>query len=472
MGRHRQLRILLTIATVCTGAMWSFQARAANLQYAADYLNRQQANITSGIEHYLFFTPATNLPGAGNVIRLAFTSSPGNTWCRVGGVGLGVLGITSPPGTTEGATPLPGALSASCTIGDGVTTFDTIFINGINPLVAGTKYGVAITDPGTPKLGTPPTQSSVKLELTTNNGASDIDSLLFYTATIVNDRVVVSAVVAEPPVPQNPVVRFAGYVGSGANVIITRGGTSVRTATLGLNGVIDETLTEQPTGDQVYVVSAIDASGRSFTPVTFVLNLTMNSTTDLSNIFLGPTISAAPSSAPSGDVITVTGITVPLSVVTVTISTSPLTTYTATANTSGVWQRVINSADFGVGTFFINARSLFNSLLSSLSPQISVSVTEPTTNTNTNTSTNTNNNTNSTINTNSNVNRRPPVVPPSTFAITDLNRDGKVNLTDFSILMFYWQQRNPGNAETDINQDNVVDIIDISIMLYQWTPLV
>ncbi len=48
----------------------------------------------------------------------------------------------------------------------------------------------------------------------------------------------------------------------------------------------------------------------------------------------------------------------------------------------------------------------------------------------------------------------------------DLNKDNKVNLADFSILLFHW-----GTSESvaDINSDATVGLADFSIMLFQWT---
>jgi hypothetical protein len=48
----------------------------------------------------------------------------------------------------------------------------------------------------------------------------------------------------------------------------------------------------------------------------------------------------------------------------------------------------------------------------------------------------------------------------------DLNHDARVNLTDFSILLFYW---NTNNTCADQNQNGNVDLIDFSIMMYYWT---
>ena len=51
----------------------------------------------------------------------------------------------------------------------------------------------------------------------------------------------------------------------------------------------------------------------------------------------------------------------------------------------------------------------------------------------------------------------------------DLNFDGKVNIIDFSILLYFWGQTKPANIYADINFDGIVNIIDFSIMMYQWT---
>jgi len=48
----------------------------------------------------------------------------------------------------------------------------------------------------------------------------------------------------------------------------------------------------------------------------------------------------------------------------------------------------------------------------------------------------------------------------------DLNQDGKVNLTDFSILMYYW---GTDNKCADQNKNGKVDFPDFSIMMYYWT---
>ncbi len=56
---------------------------------------------------------------------------------------------------------------------------------------------------------------------------------------------------------------------------------------------------------------------------------------------------------------------------------------------------------------------------------------------------------------------------------SDFNGDGVINLTDLSILLFYWGRTIPKTGLTnecvDRNQDQTVDLIDFSILMYEWT---
>lgn len=59
-------------------------------------------------------------------------------------------------------------------------------------------------------------------------------------------------------------------------------------------------------------------------------------------------------------------------------------------------------------------------------------------------------------------------LPPKREAYpgADLNKDGRVNLIDFSILLYWWHR---SNEYADQNGDGTVNLIDFSIMLYYWT---
>lgn len=68
---------------------------------------------------------------------------------------------------------------------------------------------------------------------------------------------------------------------------------------------------------------------------------------------------------------------------------------------------------------------------------------------------------------------KPVVTPPGPTSdcpnrrIGDLNCDSRVDLVDFSILLYNWGV--PKNPIADLNNDGQVDLVDFSILLYWWT---
>jgi len=56
----------------------------------------------------------------------------------------------------------------------------------------------------------------------------------------------------------------------------------------------------------------------------------------------------------------------------------------------------------------------------------------------------------------------------TTYKKADLNRDGSINLVDFSVAA-YWYKRKSPPAKYDLNNDGKIDLVDFSIMAYYWT---
>jgi hypothetical protein len=52
--------------------------------------------------------------------------------------------------------------------------------------------------------------------------------------------------------------------------------------------------------------------------------------------------------------------------------------------------------------------------------------------------------------------------------IADLNCDGKVNLFDLSILLYYMKHPGSFDAFHDLNKDGKIDLADISVLFYYW----
>lgn len=62
----------------------------------------------------------------------------------------------------------------------------------------------------------------------------------------------------------------------------------------------------------------------------------------------------------------------------------------------------------------------------------------------------------------------PQVPPVQLAACVDFNQDSRVNLVDFSILIFWLNKQQPP-ASIDCNGDNEINITDFSLLMYYWT---
>jgi hypothetical protein len=219
-------------------------------------------------------------------------------------------------------------------------------------------------------------------------------------------------------------------------------------------------------GTHTFGLTAEDDEARETPVVSFTQNIPSQSTVSITDIFLPPTIELSSSTVAPNTSFSIFGMAQPDVDVYVTIDEISDVSITQT-NSSGNWS-ITKNANFGIGTFSIYAYSQNSSALQSEnSHTLTLTVSSPPTPTPTAAPTPT-------------PGPQPtptptpvpgttptptPSVPPS-CARSDLNCDSKVNLIDFSILLFYW---GGSGVRADINQDGIVSLPDFSIMLFDWT---
>ncbi len=265
-------------------------------------------------------------------------------------------------------------------------------------------------------------------------------ALLSFSRLVVwaGDVSISASVVQTPePVAANPIVQFIGIASPSAKVTVKRAGELLTTLTADAQAGFDLTLSDQPTGKVTYEIAALDAAGDSLAPLTFALDLKSGTTTIVSGVFLGPSIEVDKPAVKLGENVNVFGATAPQSKVTMTVSSTTTKTFTIEADASGKWKKLLATRDLGVGTHTAKARAVTKeNVVSSFSSAVSFVV--------------------------------DALDPADGKKPADINTDGKVNLIDFSILLFYWKQKNPANPRADINGDGTVNLIDFSIMLFQW----
>lgn len=178
------------------------RAEAGTIIYMRDYLNRQQADLATGVQHEIFFKEISGKTVADNEVRIIFPDGDDTKWCRTVGA-LTVAAITEPTGTFvsgESGTGLLGTLAATCAQGSGTgsaeSNSDRLLITGVGALVATTNYGVRLSG-STGILGTAAAAAgNIQVKVNTYEDAStQEDSGTFALSLVADDQIGVSATV-------------------------------------------------------------------------------------------------------------------------------------------------------------------------------------------------------------------------------------------------------------------------------------
>src|SRR3989344_344760 len=184
---------------------------------------------------------------------------------------------------------------------------------------------------------------------------------------------------------------------------------------------------------------ATDQGGTRSITLNSTFDVTQGAVTNISGIILPPSIKVSSANVNPGDIVTVSGQSIPNARIELHINNSEKIE-TTTSSATGLWTILLNTTSLRVAEHTLRARSIGGT--SSLATQSSFSTT---------------------IQLFVGVNGK--ATTPS-----DLNRDTKINLVDFSILIF-WCGTNGGNSNppADINGNGKVGIEDFSILLFNWT---
>ena len=238
-------------------------------------------------------------------------------------------------------------------------------------------------------------------------------------------------------------VIISGYAFPNSTVTILVDGNVAKTTKASGNGSYEVTIDEIARGGYTFGIYATDSKGTKSSTFSTSFTVSGARASSLSNINLAPSILVSPNPVDPGQTLTVSGYSFPNATVTLENENSNSSvsrkTFTATAGSSGAWSTTIDTASFSKGTYKIRAKGEQTGGLgikSNFSNYTFYGVGEA---------------------------ANQPLNP-------DLNRDGKVNLTDFSILLFWWNSAGgDSDPPADINQDGRVNLTDFSILLFNWT---
>lgn len=199
--------------------------------------------------------------------------------------------------------------------------------------------------------------------------------------------------------------------------------------------------TESEPGTTSFGFWATDKSGLRSISFNTTFDVIQGAVTNVTGIFLPPTLDIDEKVIDRGDVITLTGQSVPeVDIITEIHSDANITENTET-DTDGDWELVFDTARVDEDVHTAQAKFEFfiggNKSQSSFSQAVTFFV---------------------------------GVSPTAIISSSDLNQDGFVNLIDFSILIFWWGTGGGNsNPPADINGNSNVGLEDFSILLFNWT---
>lgn len=232
-----------------------------------------------------------------------------------------------------------------------------------------------------------------------------------------------------------------GYAFPGSKVYVLVDGYAAENGNASGDGSFSVTIDAIARGAYTFGVYAVDAKGVRSSTFSTTFSVQGARTSNLSNINLMPSIKVAPNPVDPGQQLVVSGYAIANSTITIDNgkqgSSASQKTFTTASGSNGAWSLTIDTSGFSPGTYQVRAKSSREGgPTSGFSGYTTYGVGQA----------------------------------AATGNNADLNRDGKVNLTDFSILLFWWNSDGGNsNPPADMNQDGRVSLTDFSIMLFNWT---
>ncbi len=236
----------------------------------------------------------------------------------------------------------------------------------------------------------------------------------------------------------NSVVTFSGYAFPATQVTLLKDAQVVANTVASDDASFQMSLSGLSAGNYVFSLYGTDAYGGRSALRTFPLSVTGGASTNVSGIFLAPTITTDKSTVKQGDPVTFFGQTVPNGTVTIAVNSNGAIYATTTAGADGKYLQEIDSDPLELGQHSAYARTAARNLVTDSSNVIGFTVGT------------------------ANVKRQ------ATALKGDVNGDGRVNIVDFSVAAYWFSRKNPP-ANVDLNSDGMVSLTDFSIMAYNWS---
>ena len=238
-----------------------------------------------------------------------------------------------------------------------------------------------------------------------------------------------------PPLPTKVVLEGKAYPGS--DVHILKDGKEIIVTKADSEANFKKEITDITAGVYTFSLWAEDKDEIKSITYSLTFRVTADAITTVSGIFLPPTIGIDKALLQKGEILNIFGQTVPEVEVDVHILSPQEIIKEITSDEIGTWLLAFNTEPLEKGSHTTKARFLLNAKeISGFGHVLTFYIGEIT-------------------------------VPfEEVCSRADFNKDGRVNLVDFSIFLCWWGK---ASYQCDLNNNGIVDLPDFSIFLCCWT---
>lgn len=240
------------------------------------------------------------------------------------------------------------------------------------------------------------------------------------------------------PVRAQTRVLLEGKAYPGSTVNILKDGQVIGQAQADISANFSYDMSSVTPGPTTFGFWATDSKGVRSITFTTTFQVTQNAVTTVSNVYLPPTITLLQKKVNLGDIISSIGASAPSAKVSLFVDKENTARAVATSSADGSWSAALSTTDLANEAFHA-VKAMFEQFGTGEQAKSGYSQA---------------------------LNFYIGTRDVKLSGTGDLNGDGKVNLVDFSILLFHWGTEDP---IADLNSDIKVNLTDFSILLFNWT---
>lgn len=232
-------------------------------------------------------------------------------------------------------------------------------------------------------------------------------------------------------------INFSGYAYPNATVTVLQNGQEKLSTLADNTGLFKINIEEKYDDSIIYTLFAKDTLKNKSLLLNYPVVAEIGYETNISNIRFTPTIFADKTGVRFGDNITISGYALPTTNLEIFIEGTAKKTFKIISSPDGSYRSILSLNDLKKENYLLYIKYTDDNRISKL---LKFNIGE------------------------TNI--------PNTDIVDNLpgdcNLDGNVNLTDFSVIAFWYNRKNPTIC-VDINKDSAVNLIDFSILAFWWT---